>query len=334
MVIPRYCPSNDNSTYSEQQGDETILQGSDHHYHKKEFHLEEMLPWNAFIKPIVYVFELIIAAVVTFGTADKLLYYDTKTEDIHCALRDSIGACTSIITLGLFCMIGGSYALSKRLLSAFLYQSYRYDTEAFLCFMLSLGWLAIAVLATTFNSSPKGTLDTFLSSTRNLIVVFSWILWVSHLVSVALAWFAPDTDNKEAEFRDLMDQAEEEEERNLLPAMAQELGLGTIPKTDLTIQPLPEESAEITPINPADSLAALNPDAGPSSQPNSKLLPRIDTLTSAWKSKISDDLDENQQDSPPSTPPENEENVIQIDSGSASHPTLRKREVRFNEKDP
>lgn len=289
-----------------------------------------MLPWNAFIKPIVYVFELIIAAVVTFGTADKLLYYDSKNEQIQCALRDSIGVCSSIITLGSLCLIGGSYVLSKRLLSAFLYQSYRYDTEAFLCFMLSLGWLSIAVLATTSNSPPKDMPDTFLSSTRSVIVIFSWILWVSHLASVALAWFAPDTDNKEVEFKDLIDQAEEET-GTLLPAMAQELGLGTIPKTDIAIQPLPEKSTEIT---PTGSFTTPTPDAGPSSQPSSKLLPKIDALTSAWKSKISDDLDESQQSSPPSTPPENEENVIQIDVGSASHPTLRKREVRFNEKDP
>lgn len=155
-----------------------------------------MLEWNAFIKPVVYVFELIFAAVVTIGTADKLLFWDSSDNRIRCAFGDSIGACSAVISVGTLCMIGGLYVLWKRFSSAFLCDmKYRNDTESVMCLLLSIGWLSVAFILTHFRAVPSGLDDTLLRAERRVTITFAWLLWVFHLGSVAIAWFAPDEDD-------------------------------------------------------------------------------------------------------------------------------------------
>lgn len=159
-----------------------------------------MLEWNAFIKPVVYVVELIFAAVVTIGTADKLLFRDSSDTKIRCVFDDSIGACSAVISVGTLCMIGGLYVLWKRLSSAFLCDmKYRNDTESVMCLLLSIGWLSVASIITHFRTVPPGLDDTFLHAERRVTITFAWLLWVFHIGSVAIAWFAPDEDDAEKE---------------------------------------------------------------------------------------------------------------------------------------
>lgn len=159
-----------------------------------------MLEWNAFIKPLVYVVELIFAAVVTIGTADKLLFREKSDTAIRCAFDDSIGACSAVISVGTLCMIGGLYVLWKRLSSAFLCDmKYRNDTESVMCMLLSIGWLSVASILTHFRAVPPGLEPAFLRAERHITITFAWLLWVFHIGSMAIAWFAPDEDDAEQE---------------------------------------------------------------------------------------------------------------------------------------
>lgn len=163
-----------------------------------------MLEWNAFIKPIVYVLELVFGAVVAFGTADKLLFFDNSASRMRCAFGDNIGACASVVSIGTLCFIGGMYVLWKRLSSAFLSDmKYRHDTESIMCLLLSVGWFVVAVVVTAFNYFPSRLPDGFPIAQRRVTVTFAWLLWLFHLGSIAIAWFAPDEDDSLEAFESL-----------------------------------------------------------------------------------------------------------------------------------
>lgn len=153
------------------------------------------------MKPLVYVVELIFAAVVTIGTADKLLFHpESADSSVRCAFDDSIGACSAVISIGTLCMIGGLYVLWKRVSSAFLCDmKYRNDTETFMCMVLSIGWLSVASIVTHFRAVPSGLESGLLRAERRITITFAWLLWVFHIGSMAIAWFAPDEDDVEEE---------------------------------------------------------------------------------------------------------------------------------------
>lgn len=160
-----------------------------------------MLEWNAFIKPVVYVLELVFAAVVTIGTADGLLFHDASIDRLRCAFNDSIGACSAVISLGALCMVGGFYVLWKRLSSAFLCDmKYRNDTETVMCMVLSIGWLSVASVITYYRPLPTDVDPKFLLIQRRVTITFAWLLWVFHIGSMAIAWFAPDEDGRDEPF--------------------------------------------------------------------------------------------------------------------------------------
>eukprot|EP00177_Eucheuma_denticulatum_P001845 GFKZ01003293.1.p1 GENE.GFKZ01003293.1~~GFKZ01003293.1.p1 ORF type:complete len:361 (+),score=31.70 GFKZ01003293.1:84-1166(+) len=157
-----------------------------------------MLEWNAFIKPLVYTIEIIFGVVVTAGTADKLLFHDPEQQATRCVLSDNIPVCASVISLGSICTLGGIYVLWKRLSSAFLSDmKYRHDTESIMCFFLSIGWLSVSSVLTAFRAPPADIQPDVLRAERTVTITFAWLLWVFHIGSIAIAWFAPDEDNLE-----------------------------------------------------------------------------------------------------------------------------------------
>lgn len=154
-----------------------------------------MLEWNAFIKPLVYTIEIIFGVVVTAGTADKLLFHDPQQHATRCVLSDNLPVCASVISLGSLCTLGGIYVLWKRLSSAFLSDmKYRHDTESIMCFLLSIGWLSVSSVLTAFRAPPADIEPDVLRAERTVTITFAWLLWVFHIGSIAIAWFAPDED--------------------------------------------------------------------------------------------------------------------------------------------
>lgn len=164
-----------------------------------------MLEWNIFVKPVVYVMELIFSAVVTIGTADRLLVPPTSIESatsftlsrsggLICALdteRNTLGSCISVIILGLLALVVLLYALWKRLVSAFDSDvPFANATEAQLCVLAALLWLVIASVL----SSATSLSDKALRGEKIVAVVFSWLLVVLCCASATFAWLIPENE--------------------------------------------------------------------------------------------------------------------------------------------
>lgn len=152
------------------------------------------MEWNAFVKPIIYVLELVFGAVVTFGTADKLLYLETNASGnrtLRCAMGGSIAACASVITIGAISLVIGLLILRKRLIAAFD-DSTRFAnaTEALVCFMVSVLWLVIAAVVTAKLDPTTPPLR----GEKIVTITFSWLLWILYSCSSAIAWFVPEVD--------------------------------------------------------------------------------------------------------------------------------------------
>jgi hypothetical protein len=159
------------------------------------------MEWNALVKPLVYVAELILAAVVTFGTADQLLFLRLNAHGVtklQCGLNNSMAACVSVIIVGSLCFIGAFAVLCWRLLAAFASKNFSGTDEAILCGFLSIGWIAIAAILThNMNiapDSPKKSGHADIIVMRNTVIAFAWLNTVLYIASAVLAFFAPDRD--------------------------------------------------------------------------------------------------------------------------------------------
>lgn len=258
-----------------------------------------MLEWNAFIKPLVYTIELVFALVITIGTADKLLVYNTN-DFTTCALGDSVPACASIISLGTISIFSTLYLLWKRLASAFLTDmDYRHDTEAILCAFLTITYMTISSVATAYSAPASNLVDTLLIE-RTITITFSWILTTFSILAIAIAWFAPDQDDYpsaptkleeipfaiQAPIQDVQVYPVETTPEDIMfaPAMYQDNRIGTL---DAFLDERDALDDALVGAGMADLGSASN-----------DLRPResIHDLTSAWQDIVMQDRDAEQED--------------------------------------
>lgn len=152
------------------------------------------IEWDELVKPAIYVLELILGAVVTFSTADTLLYTSPTTSSIaRCALNDSVPTCAAVISVGSVCLLGGLYVLWRRLTAAFEADYFQKVDESGFCALLSVGWLIVASIISANLTLPADDSARF-RSTRNVNTAFSWINAVAHAFSAVLAAYKPFED--------------------------------------------------------------------------------------------------------------------------------------------
>lgn len=148
-----------------------------------------MLEWDMFVKPIMYVLELVFGAVVTFGTADKLLRL--VNGHVKCELDNSLGACLSVILIGSLALLMGLVTLWWRLVAAFDDDvQFSCTDEAQLCTLCSTLWLVVASVVTAkmrFNGTLRGE--------KIVTITFSWLLVAFCALSAAAAWLVPERDD-------------------------------------------------------------------------------------------------------------------------------------------
>lgn len=329
-----------------------------------------MLEWNTFIKPLVYVVELIFATVVSVGTADRLLFNDSNTGNIRCALNDSVPACAAVISFGFLCIFGSFYILWKRLSSVFLCDcKYSHTAESAMCFLLTLGWLSISSVITANSARPPDVAREFLRTERTVTITFAWLLVFFHIGSVAIAWFAPDEDYLEEGSPSFLGDSVAFEYH---PAFAQPHPHYTASSPALPTQLIPDppqgsesapelsdpQLADITPfleqqdqvepqiqssqfVETPLSIAGPSPPVGPRID-EVRLREPIENLASTWKQIVSADLE---ADTPhvdislslqPSAQNESAEisSTMLISEASAPQSALRRRAVRFFESSP
>lgn len=331
-----------------------------------------MLEWNTFIKPLVYVIEVIFAVVVTAGTADKLLFYDSDTVTTRCALNDSIPACAVVISLGSLCICGSFYVLWKRLSSVFLCESkYSHNAESAMCLLLTLGWLSISSVITAYNTHPANLAREFLRTERIVTITFAWLLCFFHLGSVAIAWFAPDEDYQD-DYGPPLSVDHATLEYPLAIPLAQPLypsistpAFPTLNKEQLSrpsestpqlatpqygdLAAFLDQNDQIEPgrqssqfIATPSSIAGPSPLVGPQLVDGARQKESIEDLASAWKQIVSADLDASSphvdisMSASPSLQNDNAEipSVTLTAEAPASQSTLRRRTVRFFESLP
>jgi hypothetical protein len=150
--------------------------------------------WNKLVKPVIYVWELVLTSVVTFGTADKLLFYSQKTGKTSCALNDSIGTCAFTVAAGSICLIGAISVLWRRLIAAFTDSSFNNDDESVACALLSFGWFIIASVITANISLPSTSNPETFRVMRNVVASFAWFSSIAYFCSAGLAYIVPATD--------------------------------------------------------------------------------------------------------------------------------------------
>ena len=157
-----------------------------------------MLEWNAFVKPIIYVLELILGTVVTFGVADKFLFFG-KNDVLVCAMA-SMASCAVVIAAGSLALIIAVLVLRRRLIAAFDEdEHFDHTAEALACTVLCIIWLTIAcILTSKINGGPQGSPR--LRGERTVSLAFAWLLWILYSTSALIAWFVPekDSDNSQA----------------------------------------------------------------------------------------------------------------------------------------
>lgn len=147
------------------------------------------------IKPSVYIVELILCAVVAIGTLDKLLFKESvEGKGLRCAFDDSMPTCIYVATAGFVGILGGFAVLWYRVTAAFGDSVFHYEDEAVACALLSLLWLTVASVISTHSPLPHSALAEELRTTRNVITAFSWITWLSYLISAIIAYFVPNCD--------------------------------------------------------------------------------------------------------------------------------------------
>jgi hypothetical protein len=150
--------------------------------------------WNKLVKPVIYVWELVLTSVVTFGTADKLLFYSQKTGKTSCALNDSIGTCAFTVAAGSICIISALSVLWRRLVAAFTDSSFNNDDESVACALLSFAWFIIAIVITAnISLSSTSNPETF-RVMRNVVAAFAWLSSIAYFCSAGLAYIVPATD--------------------------------------------------------------------------------------------------------------------------------------------
>jgi hypothetical protein len=155
------------------------------------------IDWNALVKPIVFVAELILAAVVAFGTADQLIFVSVDGTT-HCALDNSMAACASVIAIGSVCFLGAMAVLWRRLLAVFASDFFAGVDEAVACCLISIGWLVVASIIThNFAIAPELPVTSQhedIIMMRNTITAFAWLNTVLYSGSAFLALFVSDRD--------------------------------------------------------------------------------------------------------------------------------------------
>lgn len=156
-----------------------------------------MLEWNQFVKPVMYVLEMIFGMVVTFGTADKLIW-TSPSEGTRCVLRNSMGSCISVIILGTLALIVMVLVLWRRVISAFDDDVvlFEHDEEAVVLALATFLWVIVSAVFTgqQFWWEPPPQSVTKLRGERYVMLVFSWLLCVMTGFSAAIAWFVPPRD--------------------------------------------------------------------------------------------------------------------------------------------
>jgi hypothetical protein len=142
--------------------------------------------WNALVKPIVYVWELVLTSVVTFGTADQLLYHSAATNSTRCAFNDSIATCAFTISAGALCLLGALAVLWRRLLAAFTDAPFHHDDESVACALLSLGWFIIACVVSSNYSLTQAAVKANLRTMATVVAAFAWLSCIFYLGSAGL----------------------------------------------------------------------------------------------------------------------------------------------------
>ncbi len=146
-----------------------------------------------FVKPVVYVIELIFGMVVTFGTADKFLIPNRK--GFVCKLnshRNAVSICISVIILGFIAVCILFITLRRRLIAAFdVDYKFTHSAEAQICLLVSLLWLVVASLVSSVTRIDK---NDKLNGEKIVTLVFSWLLVFLCTGSAAVAWLVFEYD--------------------------------------------------------------------------------------------------------------------------------------------
>lgn len=154
------------------------------------------IDWDGLVKPLVYVLELVLGAVIVIGTADKLLYTPPDGGGARCALGDSIATCSVVIVIGGLLLLGTFGVLWRRVVAAFSDESFPGIDESGMCGILALGWLIVAsVITKQFSMTEQGDLGGR-KSTRNVITAFAWMNFFSFIASAVLAAYKPDVEEE------------------------------------------------------------------------------------------------------------------------------------------
>lgn len=148
--------------------------------------------WNALVKPIVYTWELVLCAIVTFGTADQLFFYTSK--EARCAFNDSLATCITVVVIGTICLLAGMAILWERLSSAFMGRTFRYDEEALFCLLVSIAYMIMAAVITSNFAIPSDAPRNDLRAMRDVVTAGAWLNFLFYLLSAAIACFTLDTD--------------------------------------------------------------------------------------------------------------------------------------------
>jgi hypothetical protein len=170
------------------------------------------IEWDELVKPAVYVWELVLSAVVAFGTADKLLY--TSSGRTRCALNDSVATCSMVISISAICLIGVLCVLWRRLVSAFADEAFPKVDESGLCILLAVGWLVVAAVISANVALPASDGPSAFRATRDVVTTFAWLNCVSFIVSAALAAYKPEdseVDEAHLEYQSLQRSASQDQ---------------------------------------------------------------------------------------------------------------------------
>lgn len=156
-----------------------------------------------FVKPVLYVVELIFGCVVTCGTADKMLLL-REGGGVRCLLSSDespyLGPCVVSIIFGMLALLLLLFTLWRRLIAAFDDESgekknelatFTNGVEATLCLVVAFIWLIVAAILSHYTKIPDG--DTLIGE-KIVHLVFAWLLLVFSIASAAIAWLVPEHD--------------------------------------------------------------------------------------------------------------------------------------------